>query len=420
MTKKIWSGLAMAIAAGAIAAGTIVVSQDDGGSTPVPTGTAHIWVDGSGTCVDNATPVAYDSATACATFDNANDTCDNGDTVKVVGGTYANGDFTGSNSRSSACIFEEAEGQSVEINNDLDFSDSAYISVEGFELIGGTSASPVQLGMGGGGVHTANNITAIDITAVPGRVFFKGRFLSVIGGEFGGYNSCDSGQELDGIQVGRVDNVSASTTDVLLDGVYVHDVRKNPTSCSNAHTDCLQFLGITNGIIRNNRFVNCPTIGILARPQEGSESVVDNLLIENNFIGPVLDGTEGFNIGSDADICTNVVIRYNTFPADTGTFDCGGGGSSGNALKGNYVGGSASCGDASVTYSYNRWSSGACGSNAATCTPTFVDAATHNYHIQSSDTCLKGAGDNSSHPATDYDGDVRSPNVDIGADEIAN
>jgi hypothetical protein len=50
--------------------------------------TAHIWVDGSGTCVDNASPIEYDSATACATIDAGWTAADAGDTVRVKAGAY--------------------------------------------------------------------------------------------------------------------------------------------------------------------------------------------------------------------------------------------------------------------------------------------------------------------------------------------
>jgi hypothetical protein len=59
-----------------------------GSATGASAQTAHIWVDGSGTCVDNASPVVYDSATACSTIDAAWTAADAGDTVRVKAGSY--------------------------------------------------------------------------------------------------------------------------------------------------------------------------------------------------------------------------------------------------------------------------------------------------------------------------------------------
>jgi hypothetical protein len=88
-------------------------------ATPTPT-TANLWMDtNGGTCTRSATPVAYNDAQACSSFDVANDKCASGDTVLVKAGAYPYQDVTGSNSRTSACTIQAASGETVTVRSML-------------------------------------------------------------------------------------------------------------------------------------------------------------------------------------------------------------------------------------------------------------------------------------------------------------
>ncbi len=396
-------------AAGNRSAATPLSASTSACPPPGGTGTANLWVDtDGGSCLRHASPVAYTSSEACGSFDAANDHCLAGDSVRIKGGAYSSQGLTGSNGRADYCSMAEADGETV-TSSGLDFGGAAWVSVQGVAVTGGTPSAPKTVGLGGSGTTVASHIRLIDVSAYPGRLFIKGSYLTVQGGEFGGYDDCLTGSENDGIQVSYVSG-SPPSSQITIDGIYLHDVRR---TCGTTHTDCIQFLGIQSSVIENSRIENCPTTGIMARPQGGA-NVLDGLTIQNNFVGPVLDGYEAWNIGTSPDNCTNVAIQYNTFAAG-GSIDCVV--TTGNVFRGNLVSGTAGC--QSATFSYNRWSSGtACGTSGGICTAQYVNPGGRDYHLLSSDTCAHSRG-GSVYPADDIDGQARPESVaEIGADEI--
>ncbi len=92
------------------------------------------------------------------------------------------------------------------------------------------------------------------------------------------------------------------------------------------------------------------------------------------------------------------------------------------------TGSSCNFGGSNDTYTNNVFYSGtSCGSNAKSCTPAYLASTTNltqpgDFHLASTDTCAKGAADQTSgnYPATDVDGQARPQGtaVDAGADEI--
>ena len=105
----------MVACAVAISSAAIYITTIGSGGGPPP-GQANIWVDqNGGTCVDNASPVDYNDAQACS-WDQATDTCDNGDTVLVKGGsTYGDVQMYGWNGRTAFCDFAPAQGENVQL-----------------------------------------------------------------------------------------------------------------------------------------------------------------------------------------------------------------------------------------------------------------------------------------------------------------
>jgi hypothetical protein len=391
-----------------LTAGATQAGRHTGTTASAKGNTANLWVDADGgSCTRHDNPGPYVGGQACGSFDAANDRCASGDIVRVKGGTYSAQSYSGSNGRSLYCVMAAARSETGTTRG-LDLGRTAWLSLQGVSVVGGSSSNPKTIGLGGSGSSTANHVRLIGVSAYPGRLFIKGSAITVRGGEFGGYDSCRTGSEDDGIQVGFA---SQPSSEITIDGIYLHNIRR---TCGSAHTDCIQFLGIRDSVVRNSRIENCPTIGIIARPQ-GRNIVVDGLKIENNFIGPVLDGYEAWNIGTSPDNCTNVVIQFNTF-ASGGSIDCAA--TRGNVFRGNVVAGTANCQDA--VFAYNRWSRGrACGTGGRICTARYVDGRGGNFHLAAGDTCASSAV-----PVplarTDIDGDMRPlrASADAGADQL--
>jgi hypothetical protein len=90
----------IAVAVTAAAGGAALVVTPSGGS-PM----ANLWVDtNGGTCTDVAgAGGVYVDANACSSFDAANDTCEDGDVVRVKNGAYSGQGITGSNGRATPC-----------------------------------------------------------------------------------------------------------------------------------------------------------------------------------------------------------------------------------------------------------------------------------------------------------------------------
>lgn len=79
---RLWAGLAITIC---LAGGGVVYQLVPSSST-----SANLWVDTSGgTCTRNASPRAYDDASACGSLDAARDAAECGDTINIKAGTYA-------------------------------------------------------------------------------------------------------------------------------------------------------------------------------------------------------------------------------------------------------------------------------------------------------------------------------------------
>ena len=98
-------------------------------------------------------------------------------------------------------------------------------------------------------------------------------------------------------------------------------------------------------------------------------------------------------------------------------------------IRNNIFGGSFFCNLSGSLDSYanNVFLTGsACGANGKACTPLYVaplssPTSNGNYHLQSADTCAKGAASQTAgtYPATDFDGQARPQgSVDAGVDEI--
>ena len=366
--------------------------------TAPPTGTATLFVSASGS---DSGPCS--SAAPCRSFDRAYRLARPGQVVDVAAGSYDRQTIEKDPSKAAAddVLFRPAAGATVTLGG-LTVRGS-HVELRDMRLVGDGS-------VGSDPIDT-RDVTLRNLT---GRsLFLRADDTRVIGGSYGGFNGCDSGMPEDGVKLWSDGNRGANG--IVLDGVRIHDIRR--TGCDR-HTDCIQIYSGTNHTIKNSTLVNCPTTGIIARPSSSSQKL-ENITIENNYFGAVLDGSEAINIGTAPDRCSGMVIRHNTVASESSSFDClTASGAPGSLVEGNIIR-VGSDDDAVFRFNVFRPGSARPGIGAVGCSPAFRNASAGDWRLAASDTCARGRGNPSSHPATDAEGEQRPQGtVDAGADEI--
>lgn len=438
-----------------IAVGGLGYGISTGGFTPGGGGgggdTANIWVDqNGGTCVDNASLVAYNDAQAC-TPDAANDTCENGDNVVVKGGTSYGSlvEIYGWNSRTNYCNFVPATGENVVFG----------------QLVMGSWRSAFTPSPCTGTPSNSNSIKWFKWTGPLKMATFQadcaqnvvmdggsGEQLDMDASLLGDIDTCtgDSGTAPCVLQPWHV--ADGNPSDVTFRHFKIHDahnpngmvhpggdnitfeygtIRNNNNDSgggADIHDECMYTHTATNLVIRGVRFHHCYLYDIFFT---GSDTF-PGLVIENSYFARTcsdtpIDGCSGFRTTSvdSHDGGTpngvpgpNAVIRYNTF---IGGFETNLG-TSGNTITGNYYKLSPAC--LTGTYSYNAYEGGVgcsgtnqiSGSYNSTC---FVDnndwaSSGGDWHLNSG-CALRSAGNPANFPTLDQAETTRTNPPDIGA-----
>jgi hypothetical protein len=437
--------------------------------------TANIWVDANGgTCADNASLVAYDDAAACGTLDAANDTCDNGDVVRVASGATIGSSSTGTttidggNSRSSACIVRAA-------------TDAGDISVTGTLALTGAWLTAYNL------TWTNQTSDAVDDYAQP---HVSGTNLALYGLDSSSIQITAPGDNIliEDFDIGpcHAEKANPICTPRLHNGVGPSNVTlrngsfhnqssdDTPGACGSdtCHTVGLALFNTTDVLLDGVHFYDNKTTNI--RIQDRPDGENNGVTIQNSWFEPgwtnsanpsgddtstvVYSGNRLTPIDVD-DPVPGLLVQFNTFghmddcPDATG---CGLGVNANGAsmglvgdpaiVRGNLISGisSGSCSESSTTVTYDQnvlWphssvngptsATGSCNStntfkaynfnipvvtNHPWTSPDTGGLGAHNFHI----TGAAWSGDSkvtSNCIALDKDGDARSSTCDAGSDE---
>jgi hypothetical protein len=340
-------------------------------------------------------------AQPCLSFDRDYRVATPGTTVEVAAGSYPGQTINPDSSKTSTSdvVFRPAGGAAVTVTGEIE-ANGAH-----FEL---RDMTVTQINF----PRSADDITLSNV--INHGMWMQGPSnISIIGGEI----SCGFCNYHSHMQNGGSD--SAPPRNILYDGVYFHDWH----SVSGEHTECLQILGGDNVTIRNSIFKACGTgngglgatgdlfVGFI---DGGSGPVTKNVLLENNFFYP-----SGNYYAIQMSDLQNLDLRYNSLASPVAIFDRAGPGT-GMDFIGNIMGFSgctAESNGVAINWRYNVMQGGTCGVGDKNAAAGFVDP-NNDLHLAGGSAALN-AGDASSYPSSDIDGQSRpaGSGPDAGADE---
>jgi hypothetical protein len=340
-----------------------------------PDGEANVWATSTaGTCTRQASPVTLATAESnnwtCGSFDAANDVCQNGDTVRVKAATYATQTFTGSNSRTSNCLFkpENDSGATYTFSgvltvgggSDANASDRLTINgITGAEVGSGTCPTCRYMIF----IEVGNDFVRVEDSHVGAVKVHGSQDIEVVGNELGPcpartISTSNVNQSEAECSFNKVDHFGEQPQRILYEDNEMHDYDLTAScfSVANGGTNtagqpdchwrawwCIACNGVTfrGNVIRDSK--EGPALANTGAPTLGTR----NVLIENNYFGPgVKYGTGagnfndrdygaqgGLEIGwCNTDVGTlaydDVIVRFNSSYLGNGPwFDQAGGGS---------------------------------------------------------------------------------------------
>jgi chitodextrinase len=363
-----------------------------------PGGSANVYLSVGGSDSNACTQAA-----PCKSFDRGYRVAAAGAVVEVAAGSYPAQTIATDGSKTSAndVVFRPASGASVVLADLTVLADHLEIR----DLRVNNSASTKT---------SADDVTLRNIDML--GFFIEGSSnVSVLGGRVHcgvcGYHS----------QISAESGVNVAPTNLLIDGVLFEDWQ---AATSDQHTECLQIGGGNGIVIRNSTFRECAT----QTPANATSNIhvswygfgpkTSNVTIENNFI---YQSGNAFSI--QAGDYSGLRIRYNSIVGPIVIFGGQGDGTpvqiTGNILR--YTAGMCSAQplgggpNAPLTWRYNVLSGGTCHTTDKNAVYGFINQLT-DLHLLAGATA-NGAGDPSSYPTTDIDGNTRSSTPDAGADE---
>jgi hypothetical protein len=425
------TGVALGLLGTSVGAGVTILAPPGGGGGGGD-GLANIWMDSDGgTCVDNASLVAYNTATACGSLDAVNDICDNGDLAYVktsvtYGGQSVSGD--GSRTTSTDCVIaaEPSTGR-MKFSGDLTIgSDGSrpnnpnHLTIRGVQCGADTTSftNEVQL------VIFDTDDLLIDDWECPAVGAYGISDTKIDNSDFG---PCGSNTTPDRSCLSQIAFGEGAEAGVIIEDTSFHDIwcgTGSESECSNNHTDGIEITGANDLTLRRVKMYRNDITNIRLQLCCGNP-VLTGIKIENSQFGrPCI---------SDTSIAGSW-IKGTSF-TDEGTILCQGAtgcgtGASPFLFVGNIIGlDSAACSEANTTWTYNAQSAnvgyggGACSGagNVLGTHPAFVDGSdtstTFNLHLTGAAALADNIVDAGSCLATDYDFASRGNPCDAGADD---
>ena len=398
-------------------------------ATPAPptpsAGTANLWVDTSGgSCSRQATPGSYVDSEGCPSLDAAYAAASAGDLILIKGGSYGAQTIADrSLAVGNPVVFHPAPGESVTINGDL-IVNSHDVTIDGGNTVNSDETNRITVNGAVQALMTAGqsdtrNVVFEDIHAASS--FDTAHGLTIRYSEIGPNAECTSGA------ADLIDfwpNAGTSKNMFLLYNL-IHTNNQNPCLNNGDHTDALQIYPaggtVDNVVIRGNRFWWCGEQCIFLGDGNYTNTTVENNMVEETDAcgncGPAME----VNFHSDNNASTGDVFQYNTVEGVASL-------PTNVPARGNVFLTPQIC--QSAVYSFNVYptSGGStCGTNAKRCTPMWASGSPYSgdnnadWHISSSDTCARNAGNAPTFPSLDLDRQARpgsNGNVDAGADQI--
>jgi hypothetical protein len=366
------------------------------------------------------------TSSRCKSINRAYQLSTNGDIILMAAGTYSDvqtltpngmGGTFNQTPVTANVVTVRPESGAVTIAGDLLFGDS-------------TSASPID--------HLAfEDITVsswMQIKSGRDIHFTRVKFMmisqwncadniSVQNSEYGPFTS-DYGDALDlyGGIYGTVCNGSVTHRgNWLIETSSIHGIS---TNVSTAHPDAFALDDGDNVVIRRNKFYNNCGDDI----RISSEGPPTNIVLQNNYFGPPVSCAAGAATTVQV-VNVGTIVSYNTFDGDVQM------GSPDNLFdrelwEGNIITGQVAGGcpiGAGTIARYNVWSSrnsASCGANNVRVNDFsgwFVNPsiAAGDYRLTSAAALAVGAGNPSSYPAVDVDGNSRGSRPDAGASQFS-
>ena len=368
---------------------------------PDPSATLHVSESGS-----DSAPCSDDAP--CRSLTRAYRAAEPGQTVELEEGTYQDATIGADASKPSAgdeVRIVAAAGATVALAGQVE------VSAQNVELAGLALADTLSIGA------TARNVTVRDSTMPNFKIFSSGSQaptnISIIGGSIGPSADDNNLIASDGT------STTASPTNVLLDGVTIHDFTLSPGS--SAHVECLQVWAVQGLTIRNSVFRNCEVFDIfLQKLPGGAAATPTGILIENNFLDCCRSGYFSIRLADHAGTSwQNVTIRNNStnkaINADP-KVPYANVQIVGNVAPQVDTGGALPAG---IRADYNVMSGGARkGPHDVVAPAGFVSGGALDFHLLPTAAAVD-RGDPASFPATDIDGQARPAGgaPDAGADE---
>lgn len=317
------------------------------------------------------------AAAPCRTLVRAYQVAAPGQVVQVAGGSYS-GETFGPDPKSAAgqkVYFVNAPGATASFG-ELRFQGAGQIEIRGLQLSG------YNINNGSRSI-TLRNIRQIG----DGGFITSSSDIQLLNSEIGPVDS------IDGLQIKRSSASGPNPTDILIDGIYMHDLTRNEDPSH--HTDCIQAGAGERVIVRNSIFNNCATQGIFLRPFAGG--VIRDWVIENNYLGPAQIGFYSLILNQDLNQSDPFLVRNNSATQSL-RIEARGADVIGNI--GPYRQDACLSG---ANYRHNVWSAAKCGSTDITAAPGFVNAGALDLRLAPGSAAIN-RGDPGNHPAADIFG----------------